>query len=320
MGSKPKIVFLKSRLNFRGGLEKYTHRLADAFFRKNWEVTILTTGHEYEMPTWEGIKIIPLTRDSKFTLYHLLHFNTLCEKWLSEYPQECVFGLERNLFQTHYRAGNGVHAAYLRQRELIDTHWKQWTFQWNPLHRLLIEREKRAFENPKLKALFTNSLMVEKEIRNNFFVPPEKIHVIHNLFIGNDYRRKGLCFLLEGLSLIRSKNFLLMVLGREKNISFFQTYAKRLGLVDKISFLGPQKDVIPFYQKADALAIPSIYDPFANVTLEALSMGLYVVSSLFNGGAEVLQSDIPRLSGRSFTKSHETSKNGSFRNFHSSKH
>ena len=40
---------------------------------------------------------------------------------------------------------------------------------------------------------------------------------------------------------------------------------------------------------ADALAIPSLYDPFANVTVEALAMGLFVVSSASNGGHEVLQ-------------------------------
>ena len=44
----------------------------------------------------------------------------------------------------------------------------------------------------------------------------------------------------------------------------------------------------PFYQQSDCLAIPSFYDPFANVTLEALAMGLYAVSSKTNGGHEIL--------------------------------
>jgi len=37
--------------------------------------------------------------------------------------------------------------------------------------------------------------------------------------------------------------------------------------------------------------IPSLYDPFANVTIEALAMGLYVVSSKSNGASEVLRKD-----------------------------
>ena len=44
----------------------------------------------------------------------------------------------------------------------------------------------------------------------------------------------------------------------------------------------------PFYQMADALVIPSFYDPFANVTVEALAMGLFVLSSKHNGGPEIL--------------------------------
>lgn len=42
---------------------------------------------------------------------------------------------------------------------------------------------------------------------------------------------------------------------------------------------------------ADCVVIPSLYDPFANVTIEALAMGLYVVTSSKNGGSEVISSD-----------------------------
>jgi len=55
-----------------------------------------------------------------------------------------------------------------------------------------------------------------------------------------------------------------------------------------VEFFGPQKEILPFYKKADALVIPSFYDPFANVTVEALAMGLFVVSSKTNGGSEAL--------------------------------
>jgi UDP-glucose:(heptosyl)LPS alpha-1,3-glucosyltransferase len=37
--------------------------------------------------------------------------------------------------------------------------------------------------------------------------------------------------------------------------------------------------------------IPSYYDPFANVTVEALAMGLYVISSPKNGGSEVIANE-----------------------------
>jgi len=61
-----------------------------------------------------------------------------------------------------------------------------------------------------------------------------------------------------------------------------------LGLKDKVRFFGSQDEMRPFYQYADALVIPSFYDPFANVTIEALAMGLFVISSKHNGGHEIL--------------------------------
>ena len=111
----------------------------------------------------------------------------------------------------------------------------------------------------------------------------------HFLFIGNGYRRKGLDVLLKALSLIQHEDFHLSVIGKDKEINFYMHLAKKLHLENKVSFFGEQKEIKKFYQIADCLVIPSFYDPFANVTVEALAMGLFVVSSISNGGSEVLQ-------------------------------
>jgi len=305
-----RVVFLKSRANFQGGLEKYTQFLMRAFVDQGCSVTLLTTGTP---PQLEGIKSISLTSDTKFTFWQLVRFNQLCQQWLKHNPHEIVFGMERTTCQTHYRAGNGVHALYLKRRTLIETPWKRFTLQFNPLHRTLLSMEKKAFEAENLKVLFTNSHMVRHEILETYSTSPEKIAVVHNgvewkawqsvfehsfdqkkndtfqlLFVGNGYKRKGLLFLLQGLVRLKKEPFILTVIGKDKNPSYFEEWAAQHGLKEKIRFLGPQKHVLPFYQKADALAIPSVYDPFANVTVEALAMGLYVVSSSYNGGKEVL--------------------------------
>lgn len=306
-----RVVFLKSRAQFKGGLEKYTHVLMQAFVKKGCHVTLLTTG---EAPPSEAVESISLARDSKFSLLQLVRFDALCKKWVRTNPQDIVFGMERTTSQTHYRAGNGVHAVFLKQRTLIDSWLKQLTFAINPLHRGLLAMEKKAFEAPELKCLFTNSSMVREEILNTYSTPAEKIVVVHNgvewkewegvfeqslqqprmgsyrlLFVGNGYQRKGLPFLLRGLHKLKSEDFFLTVIGKEKKPAAFIQAATQLGLKEKVEFLGPQKNLQRFYSQADALVLPSIYDPFANVTVEALAMGLYVVTSPFNGGKEVLK-------------------------------
>jgi len=284
-----KVALLKSRLNYRGGLEKYT------------KISL------------KNIHAISLANDSKFSLTHTLRFNALCNRWLRAHPHEVIFGMERAPYQTHYRAGSGLHAVYLKQRKLTDSLLKRSSFYINPLHRMLLQNEKKAFEHPELKVLFTNSAMVQREILNTYATPTDKIFVVHNgvewykkqqpfeaslirpkqkvlhlLFIGNDYRRKGLIFLLKGLERLRLHDFQLTVVGRDKRLAGFKELAARLKLEKKVHFVGAQSSLLPFYQAADALVIPSIYDPFANVTIEALAMGLFVISSKFNGGHEVL--------------------------------
>lgn len=306
-----RVTFLKSRAGFRGGLEKYTLHLMQTFVEKGCAVTLLTTGTPPEV---KDVTVHSLGPVSKFSLYHLLYFNSQCQEWLTRHPQDIVFGMERSTSQTHYRAGSGVHAVYLQRRALIDSFWKRLTFRLNPLHQALLSIEKKAFEASELKVLFTNSNMVREEILKTYKTPIEKIEVIHNgvewnqlhipfeqtfprlaphpfqfLFVGNDYKRKGLPFLLQGLAKLRHTSFRLTVVGHDKKISHFQQMASELGLKEKVFFLGAQKEMIPFYQMADVLVIPSVYDPFANVTVEALAMGLFVVSSRYNGGQEVLQ-------------------------------
>ncbi|MCH9608981.1 MAG: Lipopolysaccharide core biosynthesis protein RfaG [Chlamydiales bacterium] len=285
-----KVALLKSRIENRGGLEKATQRLAEAFEEKGCEVSLLTTG------STRGINVCS---SSKLALYHHFKFDLACKRFLKKHPHPIVFGMERNRHQTHYRAGSGVHAVYLERRKQCEGRFKH---TLNPLNAFLLKREKETFEYPGLKRLFTNSHMVKNEILDRFAVDPEKITVIHNgvewkaleqpfalrkktstftfLFVGNGYRRKGLDLLLKALP----KECHLIVVGKEKNLSTYRAKAP-----PNVTFVGAQANLIPFYQTADALVIPSLYDPFANVTVEALAMGLYVVSSPYNGGHEVLQ-------------------------------
>ncbi len=313
-----KVALLKMQAKSQGGLEKYAGRIAAAFMKKGADVTLLTTHRSEKLGV--DVEVFPVCKWPGFL--KLEQFDRCVARWLKANPADIVFGMERNRIQTHIRAGNGVHAAYLKSRLASEGRFKYGLCLINPLHRKLLELEASAFEHVKLKKIFVNSRMVRSDILEHYTVDPAKIEVIHNgveweehlspfslwqegkkaalekfgldaldlqlLFIGHGYRRKGLGQLLKALSIWTEKDFHLSVIGKEKNLLQYETLALQLGLRGKVRFFGPQKEVTPFYQMADALAIPSFYDPFANVTLEALSFGLFVVSSKMNGGHEVL--------------------------------
>lgn len=304
-----RVILLKSRLQGRGGLEKHAGKIIEAFLARGVHVDLLTgtpviragvTVHTTPLISWPAF-------------IRLEQFDAFCQNFLQYNKADIVFGMDRNRDQTHIRAGNGVHAAYLESRKFTDGKLKQLQLHFNPLHRKILELEKSAFVNPALQKIFTNSHLVKNQILSYYDADPKKIEVIHNgvewnemendfrlwpekktasryefLFIGNGYTRKGLLPLLKALSLLKTKEFHLSVVGKDKELAYFKHQTALLGLQNQVTFFGPVQSTIPFYQKADALVIPSFYDPFANVTVEALAMGLLVLSSKYNGGSEIL--------------------------------
>lgn len=317
------ITLLKSSMQGRGGLEKHTRRLAQAFVEAGHHTTLLTGPLPSDFHV-NGMEVISLGRSSPFSFQQIQQFDKCCQEWLKSHRSDVVFGLDRNSFQTHYRAGNGVHAAYLATRSQTNSWIKRLSFGFNPLHQTILRMERLTFENSGLQTLFTNSEMVRDQILAHYKTPVEKIHVVHNgvewleyapdfaqwpqvrheravergldpskfqlLFVGHGYRRKGLGVLLQGLADLNCKGLQLSVIGADREIVYFRKEAARLAIADQVLFFGPRSDMRAFYQIADALIIPSYYDPFANVTLEALAMGLYVVSSKHNGGHEIIKS------------------------------
>lgn len=62
----------------------------------------------------------------------------------------------------------------------------------------------------------------------------------------------------------------------------------RRGLAARVTVVGATADPRPLYAAADVLVQPTWYDPCSLVTLEALSMGLPVVTTPRNGAVELM--------------------------------
>lgn len=117
---------------------------------------------------------------------------------------------------------------------------------------------------------------------------PELGHCI--LFVGNDYRKKGLSVLIEAMRSLPEETYLAVV-GNSAHIARFQEEARASGLAKRIYFLGALKDVGKAYRAADCLAHPTLEDTFAMVVLEAMAHGLPVVvsNSRYCGIADLLE-------------------------------
>jgi UDP-glucose:(heptosyl)LPS alpha-1,3-glucosyltransferase len=108
------------------------------------------------------------------------------------------------------------------------------------------------------------------------------------LFVAMNYRLKGLEPLLHAAArLHRGDRFRLLIAGNQRTGSW-QRLASRLGIADSVRFLGHQKNVRHCFFAADLLVHPTFYDPCSLVVLEALACGLPVITSRYNGAAELL--------------------------------
>jgi UDP-glucose:(heptosyl)LPS alpha-1,3-glucosyltransferase len=168
--------------------------------------------------------------------------------------------------------------------------------------------------------------MVAGEIASHFGYPRERIHFIPNgidlarfdtaalhtlrdetrtslglradqkclVIIGSGYERKGVAQAIQALAASGTRASML-VIGYEKRVSHYETQASQLGIRETVRFLGKQTNVLPYLAAADAMILPSIYDPFPSAVLEGLAAGLPVITSDSCGARDVVRELDPAL-------------------------
>ncbi len=113
------------------------------------------------------------------------------------------------------------------------------------------------------------------------------------LFVGHDFRRKGLRYAIEAVAQVK-KPWKLLVVGLGKAREYVEL-AETLGIGDsqgtnaRVLFVGPTREMERVYAAADALLLPTFYDPIGLVVLEAFGHGLPVISTEFLGASELVR-------------------------------
>lgn len=97
------------------------------------------------------------------------------------------------------------------------------------------------------------------------------------LFVGDiKLPRKNLETLLQALTFLPQVH--LAVAGKLSG-SPYPKLAKQLGLSDRVHFLGFRKDIADIMRSVDLFVVPSRYDTFGLVVLEAMASGLPVITT-----------------------------------------
>jgi glycosyltransferase involved in cell wall biosynthesis len=107
------------------------------------------------------------------------------------------------------------------------------------------------------------------------------------LFVGGDWDHKGLSVAIAALARVQLASPRLWVVGSGDERRF-RVYAGRCGVAERVSFFGARSDVERFYQAADVLLLPSRYEAFPLVSLEAAACGIPIIATPVNGIEELL--------------------------------
>jgi UDP-glucose:(heptosyl)LPS alpha-1,3-glucosyltransferase len=217
------------------------------------------------------------------------------------------------------RSGGGAHASYVRAARKWRGVISATAMRITPYHRVQMLVERQAFRNPGLKRVIAVSNFVRDDLIREFGLAPEKTLTIYNgvnldrfrpatgsseraairqkfavpssarvvAFVGNGFARKGLGFLIEAWPLVVGGAFLI-VAGADRQTDKFARRARALNVGARVVFTGPQPKVETIFHAADAFAMPSLFEPFGNVVMEAMASGLPPMTSAFSGVAEVI--------------------------------
>ena len=106
------------------------------------------------------------------------------------------------------------------------------------------------------------------------------------LFVGNELERKGFDTLLEAIGLLRDPTVKLLGAGHvAPDTDAYRSLIERLDLTDRIQWVGSSDDVAFLHAASDVFALPTRYEPWGLVIVEALGSGLPVVTSQVAGAA-----------------------------------
>lgn len=323
-----KIALVLDRFIPSSGGQSYFSFLAQELARRGHEVYVFATEVENRNPENYKVVLVPVIKKPKSL--RLLSFIISTRWLLRKYNFDIVHQVDGALTMNVFNPHGGVEKAYLKREfrsigrgfyyliRLIKRYL-------SPSHYLILWIQKRQFESPNVKKIIAISRMIKEDILKHYRVAEEKIAYVFNtcdtrrfspenrtrffkivrselkipeeaivlMFAGHNFRLKGLKELFMALRELKKENpkinFYLIVAGRGR-ISKYNAIARKLGIEENVIFLGQVRDIEKYYAASDIYVHPTYYDSCSLTVLEALSSGIPVVTTKYNGAKDIILS------------------------------
>jgi len=304
-----RVALVIERFEPRGGVERVAWQVAHGLAAAGDEVHVVAR----KAAASSRVQIHRVQVPSAWQPWRVAAFSQAASRVAPRGAFDVVHSFSRTRHQDLFRAGGGSHAAYMERRyTAFGNAWRR----FSPRHRVLLAIERAVFADAS-QMILCNSRMVQLELARRHAIPDDRLALIYNgvdlerfhpsrretegsrlreefgasdslvcLFVGSGFRRKGLDTALRALS-GSGGDAVLWVAGNDAPEDWSES-ARRSGVAERVRWLGAERDVATLCAAADALLLPTRYDAFANVCLEAAAAGIPVVTSANNGAAEIL--------------------------------
>jgi UDP-glucose:(heptosyl)LPS alpha-1,3-glucosyltransferase len=289
---------------------------------EGYEVHVYAEHRDEEDPRihFHSVKTIPFPKSLR-----LLSFALRATKAIENGNYDITFGVGNTLKADILQPHGGVHWAWFwRSLRAYDNPivWtikflgrvfslKQWVSGWV---------EDAPYQGEPLQAVIAISDMVKQDMMRWYRIPKERITVVYNgvdiehfhprnrqyregirgrhgigdelviLFVSNNFRMKGLGFLIKALAKIKKGDhppFRLLILGRDHQDSYLRL-ARGMGIFGDVIFAGSTDEPEKYYGASDLLVHPTFYDACSLTVLEALASGLPVITTHSNGASGII--------------------------------
>jgi len=300
----------------RGGVERVVFECARFLASRKHQVSVFA--NEWEALPNSGIEYhsVPV-RESPALMKPLRYYsacrNAICSagiQALGAHGCECPLD---GVYWTH-----SVHRAWLEASKQFRSPFSAARIKQrlNPLHSVLLHLEARHLRDRRYKKVIALSSTVKADLMRWYDVPESDIQILPNgyspedfsaerrtslrgemraklgfghedrvvIFVANELQRKGFRPLVQAIASLQDRRLRLLVVGKVSPTDHCDEIEK-LGLAPQVKFAGPSSDIAAYYAAADIFALPTQYEAWGLVIVEALACGLPVLTSRLAGAA-----------------------------------
>jgi UDP-glucose:(heptosyl)LPS alpha-1,3-glucosyltransferase len=284
------------------------------------------TAHPIEAAIPPGVQVHRLKGLRLNSALGLRRFGRKARAWCQRHKPDVVHSMTvafpGDLYHPHAGVYDIIQAQSVSSRSTpAAANFKRLLLKFSPKQRSLLTLEKRAVAPPPQGAAKIISVcpMMARHFHETYGVADDRLVLLEDplidplpdtsqtaadrawfrghygfsadqrlaLFVGHDFRRKGLRWAIEAVAATQT-HWKLVIAGLGKVREYIET-VELAGLEDRIKFIGPTREIARVYAAADALILPTFYDAWGLVVIEALSHGLPVISTDFLGASDLVR-------------------------------